>query len=684
MNSRICHTCFIDNKIIKWYNFIIKEVYVMKHISAKITACVLSVAMTAGILSACTASSESGAKEMLLTAVDSMAQNTSNTLSVLSDASSDKQNGSKATVTVEPGEYLDDLAGVDIKEIFMSADVKIKGGIFGNDMNISYDGKPIADIGVILDQTGEEGYVKVSQLTDKYIKVPMDDETLGDLFGASDLGLDMDDSSSDTYDNETDDVKSEDIVNALKEFDVKGIVSDFDKIIDEMNKNLPESDNEGERTIKENGVEAVFKTKTMKLSDKDDEKTSNAVKEALKNSENIKACVSKISDYDKFIEDLFETDSDDEDESKDSEKITFYYYGDKLVGFGPDNKNYLLSADTADGYISVIKINEDSDSVNLALTAVPDGEKLDMEFNINADVSDLSGIGTPLNLIDSSSASFKLKIDDYEIVNKDIGSFNAKVEGELPILLSGDEKKTDFKIKAEYKGDDNKQEDNGEITVKIDGKEKSVLKYFGVAEQTDASDIKIPAESECVAADSIDSVITEDVYMDWLSQISDALGEDLISAITEKIGDSFGINDDYDYTDDSPLYDLEMNYGIDYYDYYNDDFTEFDMDKFLSDAKKVYPADKFDDLKEEIEEEYENGLTEYPNIDTLYYEYDIDINDYLDDDYENFDKDKFMSDAKKVYPKGKLDELEEEADEYFESMKEMMSSLLNDTDSSVA
>lgn len=645
----------------------------MKHISAKITACVLSVAMTAGMLSACTASSESGAKEMLLTAIDSMAKNTSDTWSTFSDASSDKQNGSKTTVTIEPGEYLDDLAGVDIKEIFMSADVKIKGGIFGNDMNISYDGKPIADIGVIFDQTGEEGYVKVSQLTDKYMKVPMDEASLGDLFGASDLGLDMDDSFSDTYDNETDDVKSEDIVNALKEFDVKGIVSDFDKIIDEINKSLPESDNEGERTIKENGVEAVFKTKTMRLSDKDDEKTSNAVKEALKNSENIKACVSKVSDYDKFIDDLFESDSDDEDESKDGEKITFYYYGDKLVGFGPDNKNYLLSADTADGYISVIKINEDSDSVNLALTAVPDGEKLDMEFNINADVSDLSGIDTPLNLIDSSSGSLKLKIDDFEIVNKDICSFNAKVEGELPILLSGDEKKTNLKIKAEYKGDDNKQEENGEVTVKVDGADKSALKYSGVTEQTDASDIKIPAESECVAADSIDSVITEDAYMDWLSQISDALGEDLVSAITEKIGDLFGANDDYDYTDDSLLYDLEDNYGIDYYDYYNDDFTEFDMDKFLSDAKKVYPADKFDDLKEEIEEEYEYGLTEYPNIDTLIYDYDIDINDYIDDSYENFDKDKFMSDVKKVYPKDKLDELEEEADEYFESMKEMMS-----------
>lgn len=185
-----------------------------------------------------------------------------------------------------------------------------------------------------------------------------------------------------------------------------------------------------------------------------------------------------------------------------------------------------------------------------------------------------------------------------------------------------------------------------------------------------------------MAVDSIDSVVTEDAYLAWLNKISDALGEDLITAITEKMGDVFGVNDGPDYTDDSLLYDLEVNYGIDYYDYYNDDYTEFDMDKFLSDAKKVYPADKFDDLKEEIEDAYEYGLTTTPNIDTLYDDYDIYIDDYFDDTYENFDKEKFMEDVKKVYPEDKLDDLEKEVDEYVESMKEIMS-LFEDDYSSV-
>lgn len=656
----------------------------MKHISAKITACILSVVMTAGMLSACTPTSESGAKEMLLTAFDSMAKNTKNTWSVFSDDSSDKQTGSKATFTVEPGEYIDDLAGTDIKEISMSTDVKIKGEVLGSNLNVSYDGKPIAGIDTILDGTGEAGYIKVSELSDKYIKVPMDEANINNLLGASDLGLDFDadesdDSSLDESD-ETVDVQFEDVMSALNEFDVKGIVSDVDKVIDEISKNLPDPDNEGERTIKENGVEAVFETKTIKVSDKDGEKILDAAKQALKNSESIKACVSKVSDYDKFIDDLFTSYSDDEDGSSESEKVTFYYYGDKLVGFGEDNKNYLVSADTENGYITVFKVNEDRDSVSLALTAVPDGEKLDMELNCTADISNNSKLNSDFDLTGSSSGAVKLKINDFEIVNEDICSFNASVEGELPISLSDDEKTLNCKIKEEYKGDDNKQEENGEITIKEDGVDKSVVKYTGVSEQTDASDIKVPEESECVAADSIDSVVIEDAYLAWLNKISDALGEDLITVINEKMGDVFGVNDGPDYTDDDLLYDLEVNYGIDYYDYYNDDYTEFDMDKFLSDAKKVYPTDKFDALKEEIEDVYEYGLTETSNIDKLYADYDIYIDDYFDDNYENFDKEKFMTDVKKVYPADKLDELEEEVDEYAESVKEMMA-LLSDYDS---
>lgn len=655
----------------------------MKHISAKVTACVLSIAMTASMLSACTAASESGAKDMLLTAVDSITKNARNTWSAFSDDSSEKQTGSKATITVEPGEYLDDLAGADIKEISMSADVKIKGEVLGSNLNVSYDGKSIADIDTVLDETSEAGYIKVSDLSDKYIKAPVDEASLSKLFGTSDLGLDLDmDSSDDTSaSDETVDTQFEDVMNVLNEFDVKGIVNDVDKVIDEINKNLPEPDNEGERTIKENGVEAVFETKTVKISDKDEEKILDTAKQALKNSESIKACVSKVSDYDEFIDDLFESNTDDEDESTGSEKITFYYYGDKLVGLGEDNKNYLVSADTENGYITVLKITEDSDSVSLALTAVPDGEKLDMELNCTADISDSSDLTSSLNLIGNSSGSVKLKINDFEIVNEDICSFNANVEGELPIVLS-DQSTLNCKIKAEYKGDDNKQEESGEITVKEDGVDKSVVKYSGTSEQTDASDIKVPEESECVAVDSIDSVVTEDAYLAWLNKISDALGEDLITAITEKMGDVFGVNDGPDYTDDSLLYDLEVNYGIDYYDYYNDDYTEFDMDKFLSDAKKVYPADKFDDLKEEIEDAYEYGLTTTPNIDTLYDDYDIYIDDYFDDTYENFDKEKFMEDVKKVYPEDKLDDLEKEVDEYVESMKEIMS-LFEDDYSSV-
>lgn len=642
----------------------------MKHISAKITAVVLSVAMTAGMMSACTTSSEeSGAKEMLLTAFDSMTKYTSDTWSAITDNTEDRQSGAKASVTFEPGEYIDDLAGTDVKAISIDAENKVKGNIVGSNINVSYDGKAIADVDAIIDSANELGYIKIAELSDKYIKAPMDEAGFNDLLGVPDLGLDLDAENEDVTDDTYTKTKIEQSMDVLGEFDVKGIVSDIDSVIAEVNKSFPESDDEGEKTIKENGVEAVFKTKTIEFSKEDNEKVEKAAKEALKNSENIKACLSKIGNYDDLINDMFE--ADDDDESSDNERITFYYYGDKLVGFGEDNKNYLVSADTKDGYITVLKVNEDSDNVSLALTAVPDGDKLDIEFNLTIDMSDSSTLDSSLDIIEGESGAVKLKINDFELVNKDIGSFNSNVDGEFSVM-SDDENTIDCKFKADYKGDNNKQEVSGEVTAKVDGKDKSVIKYSGVSEQTDASDIKVPEESDCIAADSISSIFTKDALASWGSKVSDALGEDLIAKLSEKIMQGY---DDYDITGDSLLSDLEINYGIDYYDYYNDTYTEFDMDKFLSDAKKVYPADKFDDLKEEIEDVYESGFTSTPHIDTLYSDYDIDIDDYFDDNYSSFDKDKFMEDAKKVYPKDKLDELEDEADDYAESMKDIMSSL---------
>lgn len=627
----------------------------MKRISAKITACVLSAAMAAGMMSACTPTGESGAKDMLLTAFDSMAKSTSKTLTNFTSDSSDKQIASKSTVTLDPGEYLDELAGTDIKEFSVSMDSKIKGDISGTTSGIAYDGKPIVDMDMVLDASNKIAYIKYLDFSDKYIKVPIDELISG--------------TADDNYvDDDLSDIEFDDIINAGNAFDVKGIVSDFDVIIEEINKTIPESDNEGERTIKENGVEAVFTTKTVTFTKDDDAKTEKAVKEALKKSENIKAFVSKLSDdYDKLIDDMF--DDVQEDDSEEPESVTFYYYDDKLVGFGEDSKNYLVSADTKEGFIETIKVDdEETGKIEMTLTAVPDGEKLDIELKCSVEDVDLEA---PIDIINNQSGTLKLKVDDFEIVNSDTCTYNALVECDFPVTSNDDSNKSqNCKIKAECKGEDNKQNVSGDITIKDDGKDKSVLKFTEVSENTDASDIKVPEDSECVDAENAESIFAGEAAQEWLEKIKDALGEELVAKLSEVIMQGY---DGSDMTDDSCLSDLSINYGIDYYDYYNDDYTEFDMDKFLSDAKKVYPEDKFEDLKDEIEEEYEYGLTSTPNIDTLYYDYEIDIDDYFNDDYSNFDKDKFMADVKKVYPKDKLEELEDEADDYAELMKETMS-----------
>ncbi|MCD7773237.1 MAG: hypothetical protein LUH08_04195 [Ruminococcus sp.] len=658
----------------------------MKNLIKRVTACAVSISLAAGMLCGCEDTSESGAKEMLLTALDSITSSSENTIAAFVNDTS-VQSGSKTTVTLEPGVYLDDLAGVDIKEIAMSADVKVKGGVLGTDLNVSYDDSSILTINAVVDETSDTQYIKFADFMDEYVKLTddeasefMDLSDLGSLFGTDDT------SSSLTLD-------TDDALNAASEFDVRGIVSDIDSVIEQIGESIPEADSESTRTIKENDVEASFVTKKVTLNENDKDNISTAAREALENADNIKACISDIYDYDQFLSDLF--DSQDSDADDEDEEIIFYFYGDKLVGFGEDNSNYMLSADTKNGYITVIKADDSSDKVSLIMTAVPDGKKLDMELNCSLTTSSDGEVSTLLGTDSGYSGTISLKINDFEVVDENTGAFNANAEAEIPITTSDGEDVT-LKLTADYTGDDSKQQQNGEVTVSADGEDKSFVRYSATVEQTDASDISVPAESECVSYDDMDSAIDLNSLEDWSLNLTNALGEELVEKLSELFTDTSDdyYYDDYDYDYDydygydydsedyyseSYLDDLYENYGIDFFDYYNDSYTEFDMDGFLSDAEKVYPAEDFEALKEEIEEEYEYYLSTTPNIDILYYDYDIDIDSYFSDDYLSFDSDSFWADVKKVYPEDKLDELEDEVTEYVLAMEEYMSYYVDDS-----
>lgn len=638
----------------------------MKKTVSKIICCAASLMLAASMMSACENTEESGAKQLLISALDSEVSTFRNTLSLIGNKSSKEKMGGKVKVSVDPGEYLDKLADKDMKEISLSAEEKVKGGVLGTGLSFGYDGEKLADIDTVIDSDSKNTYIRINELSDKYIKTSIsDDEADSFLSGIKSLAdIDFVKPQGGEFVNDV----LDNAVGAFKSVDIGGIVKDVDSVVDAVSKALPETENSGEKTVKKNGIEVIFKTEKFSMSDNNvDEKCTNAVKQALLKSENIKAVVSEVTDYEELVNNMFASDAteegiDDALAPLAGDDVVFYYYNDKLCGVGIDNKNYFISSDTDDGYMFVLKTNYQNDyKSEVVLTAIPDGEKLDISFSAsfddNTNVSVLSG------------NDLALKINDFEIVNKDIGTYNAQVEAGM-YVPTADGGKAKCVVKSKSEGDDRAQTETGEIVVEENKTSQNLLSYQLSVEQTDASDIKIPDDSECIVNDDdIAKLFTGDNLYSWLDKISKAIGidiseklDEMVSSFSEIYDDQLNEDIDNDY-DDDPLYDLMDNYGIDYWDYYSDDYTEFYMDKFLSDAKKVYPAEKMDALKEQIEEEYQYYLSDTPNLDALYDDYQIDYWDYYDDDLVNFDMDKFLADAKKVYPADKMDELKKEIED---------------------
>ena len=629
----------------------------MKKYLLRLLSCCVAVAASACMLSACEKENKESAKDLLINAAESTSLSLKNTIGLVGD----KKIGSKVQITVDPGEFIDNLAGKDIKEISINDELKAKGGVIGNGLGINYDGKDLVDVDTVaaLNQSDGNMYIKINDLSDKYIKVPVENYEISDILS------EFKDVISTTYSLSESDlmcnkaIPSDMVEDALKNIDIKGIVSDIDGVITAVEKAIPDTDESGEKTVKKNGIEAVFETKKIKMTDEVTKKCVNAAKEALLGSENIKKVVSGDIDYEEFINNMFAPYESKFFLDNDVDKVTLYYYDGELSGLGIDNKNYFVSADTDEGYMFILKSdNEDDGKSEISLTAVPDGDKLNIDLRVRPNKG--------LNVTSVSVGEISVEIDGFKMVNKDIGTFNADIKAGVSVSAGLGLQLVNVVYDAKCKGDDRSQDEAGELFIEQGNNTTNLLSYQYNYEQTDASDIKLPSDSECLKEDEILSMFSDDKLSAWQDKVSDAIGVDIGEKLSEMISPE---SNSYDYPsdedekidyDNDPIYDLVDNYGIDFFDYYNDDFTEFDMEKFLSDAQKVYPKEKMDKLKDSIKEEYTNYINDTPNLDKLNDKYGIDYWEYYDDELVNFDMDKFLSDAQKVYPREKMNDLKKE------------------------
>ena len=237
----------------------------MKKYLLRLLSCCVAVAASACMLSACEKENKESAKDLLINAAESTSLSLKNTIGLVGD----KKIGSKVQITVDPGEFIDNLAGKDIKEISINDELKVKGGVIGNGLGINYDGKDLVDVDTVaaLNQSDGNMYIKINDLSDKYIKVPVENYEISDILsGFKDvISTTYSLSESDSMSNKA--IPSDMVEDALKNIDIKGIVSDIDGVITAVEKAIPDTDESGEKTVKKNGIEAVFETKKIKMTD---------------------------------------------------------------------------------------------------------------------------------------------------------------------------------------------------------------------------------------------------------------------------------------------------------------------------------------------------------------------------------------------------------------------------------
>lgn len=646
----------------------------MNSMFKRITASFIGAAMTVSVFTACDGVKKSGVEANLLDAFDAGRKQIVELFDNAKNGNSKSEYGQKSEFTLTPEKSITSALGFDAKSISLSTQYNMNGTLSEESLKLNYGDKTLASANVIEDLSNGDSYIKIDDLTDKYLKLEASDIYTADNYfeslmpgGSLTDGLinrttAIDDDTMVDSDDDDQAFDPESVGEIIKNLDIKGVVTDIKGVINEAAKSLPKAYSESSRTIWANDISAKFDVKRIKVSGDDIKKALDSAKQAMDKAGCIKKAVSCFADYDEFVNNIFDSFSSDYYDDLKDEKIALYYYGDELVGYEFDQDCYLVCSDTTDGFM--FAFNDKTIYVKINLTAVPDGDDVDVEFTVDYPNQSIisypemcqASIFTPKNHISLKLEGINLDVND--------NSFDSELKLTVPVSLGSDNLfggNAVFGIDVDIEGDEDKFELTGDVSVSGDGFNQKFLNFSLVSESTEASAVKLPEDSECIPASEAETVFSQENIDAWLDGIKEALGSDFVTMIKGLISDSDGYG--YDYSDD-PVYDLSENYGVDYYDYYNDAMTEFDMDKFLADAEKAgYPD--MEALKAAIEEQYEWGITGTPNLATLESDYDIDYYDYYNDAMTEFDMDKFLADAEKAgYPD--MEALKKEIEEEYQ------------------
>jgi|BioPla2DNA2_1021312.scaffolds.fasta_scaffold11785_3 hypothetical protein len=471
------------------------------------------------------------------------------------------------------------LEEYDIPEQFAkikaSGSSAIKDEKLGSDIMLSVNDVKIITLKILMDYATPEAYFQIPELTDAYLKVPVEElseEVIEDIDGKTGfIGL--------SYTPEVQNYNEAVIVNSfekmfsgelISEKELEDLINKYYSIVIE---NIENVELEKGVEVEVGDIDAKFNTLTAKITQKDALKILEAILKEAKKDDVIIGIVEEFGictkdEYKDFIDTALDELADTTTDKRNYIKLITYV----------DSKGIICGRE-----LEVYEDKEKSEDFGLYYLAAKDGDKIAFDMLLTAEDSTFSivlngkeksketysgDINIEVESYDywedeSKTYSFNIDFKDFNIANEEKGYINGKFTVDLVVT----------KFTAEFKSDGDSQE----VSIEIPKYATINIKFS----QSDADDIKMPSNSDKIydlgSDDDIES-LTEDVDIEaFLEKICADLGFDLDELIDLFYGYDYDDNYDYDFDFNYDDYDYDYNYDYDY-DYDYDDYVDIDYD----------------------------------------------------------------------------------------------------------
>ncbi len=381
------------------------------------------------------------------------------------------------------GDFVTKQSGTAPAPISLKADSKVKGTKSETDLELAYNSNSLATLCLITDTDTGTMYLRCPELNDAYLSISSEDiETLLEQSGVGGsmlsqfrtispaIGM----TSMAAASAQPDLSKLQDV---LKDIDFEALSKDLEEYVQVVKDAIPEGEAKDNITGEIAGNSFEYEVKTIDVTVSTVTDVAKAVLEKAKTDALIKGNLSKLditeADYDKLIDSVLNTLSNQADKAKDQKlcSVDIFSYEGEEVGFDLNVEGQ--------GSIKLVLID------NSELFAI------DCSADIGGTNMTMNGAFT--NTDDALNGSVKLNIDEEDenanmtfSVN-DLRSVGDYIAGSAKLEVNAQDKSFTASL------DSASTEDKADMTLQaaVDG--DNIFKLNITGEQTEASDVTVPS-----------------------------------------------------------------------------------------------------------------------------------------------------------------------------------------------